>query len=150
MGDRYLPSKDSIRASSYIDQVAVPEPQIGEIVRVDEHHIPPARDAAITVVQTVDRRVVLVVASNGGQQQRRVCGSVWRLARSIVQGAEPMKCRPNTAQSSIVVRCTTPRSSRQADRAGCARHSGKGNLGSELQLDVQLPSRAVYFRRSFS
>src|SRR5262245_40185413 len=52
-----------------VDDVAVGETELAEVVGVDEHDSPAGVDAAIAVVEAVDRRVVLVVAAHGLQQQ---------------------------------------------------------------------------------
>ena len=49
--------------------VAVAKPALLEVVGMDEHDPPAALDAAIAVVQPVDRRVVLVVRAHRLQQQ---------------------------------------------------------------------------------
>lgn len=52
-----------------INAVAMLQPQLGQIVLVDEHNVTPASHAAIAVVEPVDRGVVLVVAADRRQNK---------------------------------------------------------------------------------
>ncbi len=47
-----------------------------QIVRVGEHHVAAAGDAAIAVVEAVDGGIVLIMAANGGEGERAVAAPV--------------------------------------------------------------------------
>ena len=52
-----------------VDHLAVGEPERGEVGRVHEHHAATLLDAAVAVVEPVDRGVVLIVRAHRLQQQ---------------------------------------------------------------------------------
>ncbi len=55
--------------ADHIHQVAVLEAQLGQVLGVHQDHAAAARDAAVPVIQAVERGVVLVMAADGLQHQ---------------------------------------------------------------------------------
>jgi hypothetical protein len=56
-----------------VDTITMAQPVRGEIIGTDEHYIAPACYAAVSIVETIDRGVVLIMGPDGRQRQVLAC-----------------------------------------------------------------------------
>ena len=75
-----------------VDDIAVLDPKLRQIVFIHEHHVASAKNTSIPVIRAVDGRVVLIVAANGREYQALFGNRSMFIERWKLDELSPARC----------------------------------------------------------